>query len=95
MTTLRALADAWALVLPRLPADVTPPEWPRDPGDLAKQLAECPNDGGDDAADYLDAYADGLRTWGREAAACEEEAAPPTPVTHGAPPSRALTRCLG
>jgi hypothetical protein len=71
---LRALADAWARVLRRLPADVTPPEWGMfcgmGPADFATWLER------DDTNHYfgaMDVYADGLRAWGREAQACVDE----------------------
>jgi hypothetical protein len=81
-TALRALADAWARVLPRLPADVTPPEWPywrytrMDPHSvscLAVYAPSTPESERDGLANRLDRYADGLRAWGREAVECAEE----------------------
>jgi hypothetical protein len=91
---LRSLADAWA--------DVTPPEWPNthvrcgpcSPSLFAALLemwfqVSHAEEAFDEVARDCDAYADGLRAWGREAAACEEETEPPDTERPAAAPSLA------
>jgi len=79
-SALRALSDAWAHVLPRLPADTTSPEWPEwhtygrtPPNVLAKNLEWWQGRMHEQDVRCLYAYAAGLDAWGREAAACEED----------------------